>query len=110
RTEAALEGVPPDPVVRQKILGQSRLPDQFLLNFSGGNSFRLHLKNRPGAAEKILSLYISVRNLLNKSNLMTGGFEQLRFDTGEKNPEKFPPKYFFGQGINYSIHLRLRIL
>lgn len=110
RTEAALQGVSNDAAIRERILEQTLLPDQFLLDFSGGSSFNLGSPSgKQHTSGKILSLFVSVRNLLNKRDLITGGFEQLRFDINEKNPEKFPPKFFFGQGINYSVHLRLRL-
>jgi hypothetical protein len=40
--------------------------------------------------------------------MRTGGFEQLRYDFAERNPEKFAPKYFYGQGRNFYLGLSLK--
>lgn len=33
--------------------------------------------------------------------IVSGGFEQYRFDYQDKNPDKFPSKYYYLQGFNY---------
>jgi hypothetical protein len=51
----------------------------------------------------------SINNLFNNQSLISGGYEQLRFDTVTKNPEKFPPKFFYAMGLNFSVTLNLRL-
>lgn len=48
-----------------------------------------------------------INNLLNNKNSIAGGYEQLRFDTAGKNITKFPPKYFYAMGLNFSVNLSL---
>jgi outer membrane receptor protein involved in Fe transport len=47
---------------------------------------------------KSMSINLSVNNVLNYKNLQTGGYEQGRIDVTNLN--KFPPKYYYMQGIN----------
>jgi hypothetical protein len=51
---------------------------------------------------------IGVNNLLNNTDIVTGGFEQLRFDNAEKNINKFPIKKFYAYGTNFSSSIALR--
>ena len=46
-------------------------------------------------------------DIFNKE-LITGGFEQLRFDYDNKNINKFPPKYFYSMGRNYFVNIAFR--
>ncbi len=50
-----------------------------------------------------LGLNVSVNNVLDNTELRTGGFEQLRFD--RQNPDKFPPKYGYMFGRTYFVML-----
>ena len=51
---------------------------------------------------------LGVSNLLNNQNLMLTGFEQLRFDYTDKNPNKFPPRYYYGFGRTYFASIIVR--
>jgi hypothetical protein len=51
---------------------------------------------------------VGVNNLLNNTNIVSGGFEQLRFDYGEKNINKFPVKKFYAYGTNFLASITLR--
>jgi hypothetical protein len=53
--------------------------------------------------------YLSINNLLNNQNIISGGYEQLRFDAETKNPDKFPPKYFYAMGLQFSANISLRL-
>lgn len=53
-----------------------------------------------------LYLSLGVNNLLDNRDIRTGGFENLRFDSGA--PEKFPGKYFIGYGRNYFANISLK--
>jgi hypothetical protein len=102
RTEAVQQSVLPGSDQWNRTIGQTILPDQYSIDLALGNSFRVKL----GAKKRILLLYAGVSNLLNQA-LITGGYEQLRFDTGD--PEKFPPKFFYAPGLQFSVNLTLRL-
>lgn len=80
------------------ILAQEELPAAFTIDVFGGKSFRIKSKN--GKASFIY-LNIGVNNILNNRNIITGGFEQLRYNFEDNNPNSFPTRYYYGLGINY---------
>ncbi len=80
---------------RQRLLQQEELPGAFTLDFFGGKSFKF--------GHKYLYFNLGVSNLLNDTNIRTGGFEQLRID-----PERFPNKYFYAYGMTYFASAALR--
>ncbi|MBW7951594.1 MAG: hypothetical protein H3C56_03330 [Chitinophagaceae bacterium] len=51
---------------------------------------------------------LGINNLLNNKNIISGGFEQLRFDYADKNINKFPPKYYYAYGLNYFASVTFR--
>lgn len=51
----------------------------------------------------ILSLNIGVTNLLNNTDFTNGGYEQYRFDYATRDPNRFPTRYSYMQGLNYFI-------
>ncbi len=103
RTYAVMENVVPGSAQWEHILAQEKLPDQFMTNLSAGGSFRLRLPG--GKHHKQIRWNLSLNNLLNDTKLVTGGYEQLRFDTDNKEPGKFPPRYYYAMGLNYSFHI-----
>jgi hypothetical protein len=107
RTYTALENVVEGSEQWSRIIGQTRLPEQYTVDLSGGISPRVKLF---GAKYKqTLMLNLSINNLLHKQDIISGGYEQLRFDTETKNIEKFPPKYFYASGLNFSLNCSLRL-
>ncbi len=107
RTYTALENVTAGSEQWNRIVEQTLLPEQYTVDLSGGASSRVklfHSKHR-----HTLVFNISINNLLNKKNIISGGYEQLRFDTDTKNIDKFPPKYFYAMGLNFSANLSLRL-
>ncbi len=105
RTYTALQGVVPGTDQWNQIVSQTLLPDQYTVDLSMGTSVKLKLLG--SYIRKTLSCNISINNLLNNQNLVAGGYEQLRFDTDTKNIDKFPPKYFYAMGLNFSVNLSL---
>jgi hypothetical protein len=95
RTVDAIYPVDPNSEKGQKLLLQERLPAQTILNFYISKRF---YSKENGAGFWDLSM--GINNLLNKQNLIISAAEQLRFDFDNRDPEKFAPKYFFGQGLN----------
>ncbi|BAV08412.1 TonB-dependent receptor [Filimonas lacunae] len=104
-TDRATEGVKNGSDQWKSILKQQEINGQYTVDFYGGKTFRV----RTGRKSSTVVLSAGINNLLNKRNLITGGFEQLRFDYTDKNVNKFPPKYYYGYGINYFITLGLKL-
>ncbi len=98
RTEEALESfVVTDPQWRQ-ILDQEKLPAAYTIDLWGGKSWRIH--------GKYLGFNLSVDNILNKKDVLTRGFEQLRFDDG--NVDKYPVKYMYMYGRTFMLNVYYR--
>jgi hypothetical protein len=53
-------------------------------------------------------LNAGISNLLNNKDIISGGYEQLRFDFDTHDPDKFPPKYYYAYGINYFLSAGVR--
>ncbi len=82
-----------------------KLTDVFVTDISAAYSFRL--KKTSKGAYQFVQLFFGANNVLNQP-LITGGYEQLRFDFDNASSQKFPNKYFYSQGANYSLSVRLR--
>ncbi len=102
RTQVSVEGVDKlaDPDLWHAILDQEKLPSGLIVNFFGGKSWKIK--------DYYLMLNLGVNNLLDNKNLITGGFEQLRYDHYEKNFDAFPPKYYYVYGLTYYLNLGFR--
>jgi len=83
-----------------------KLPNLLVADLSAAYSFRV---NKTAAGKyQLLQFFLSVNNLFNQT-IITGGYEQLRFDIANANIEKFPSKYFYNTVANYSLSMRLRL-
>lgn len=107
RTYSAIEGLDPKSAQYASIINQQQLPDQKTLDFFGGYSWRLP-KSWKLSKPTYLMLNLGVNNILNNQRLVTTAFEQLRFDVDDKDPNKFPPRYFYAYGINFFASATLR--
>ncbi len=101
RTAAAVDGVEQGSEQWHAILDQEELPAGFMLNVFGGKSWKV--KNT------FLYLNVGVNNVLNNTDFITGGFEQLRFDDESRDVGRFPNRYFYAFGLNYFINFSVRI-
>lgn len=101
RTELALKGLAPEDPLVAEIMNQEKLPGGFTLDASIGKSFRF---------KRIFTLNINVgvTNITNNKNIITGGYEQNRFDFAGKNVGKYPPRYFYAQGTTFFINASIR--
>jgi hypothetical protein len=88
------------------VIDPEKLPDLFMTDLAAAYSFRVNTKTKH--VYHFLQLFLSVNNLLNQS-FITGGYEQLRFDLENANPQKFPSKYYYTKGVNYALSIRLRL-
>ena len=90
--------------VRQKLAMQEKLNSGFMLDLSVGKV--IYLKNR-----KSLNFNASISNVLNNTNLVSGGFQQARIPTNsnktlnEKGLDWFPNKYYYAMGLNFFLHV-----
>ena len=110
RTEAAVEGVVKDSPKWNEIIDQTKLSSQYTLDAFWGYSWLMnknknfkHLKKRT-----FMAFSLGVSNILNNTNIASGGFEQLRFDFAEKNVDKFPAKKFYAFGTTFNASIALR--
>ena len=94
RIADAVDGVEKDSEQWNAIIDQEKLDPAFTMDFFGGISFSRDLR-----------MTIGINNLLDKTDFRTGGYEQLRFDLETKDPNQFPPRYFYSFGRNYFISL-----
>ncbi len=107
RTQLAVKGAQPGTDLWNEIINQEKAPSGFTLDFFGGKSFKLE--------NYYLYFLVGVNNILNNTDLITGGFEQYRYRIVEDaysqtpDPHEFPRNYFYAYGLNYYISLTLRI-
>lgn len=88
----------------RKVLKQEKLPELFLLNLTGGKSWR----TKDGTT---FGFFATVNNVLDEV-FKTGGFEQSRKATYpllqqdlQSGVRTFGPKYFYGFGRNYFVNV-----
>jgi len=108
RTESAVDGLEYKSDLWNAVLAQTQWDPQFTLDFFGGKSWKLPGSMEIGNRPTYLVFNLGVNNILNNQDIITGGFEQLRFDFAERNVNKFPPKVYYAYGINFFTSLTLR--
>ncbi|HZV71473.1 MAG TPA: hypothetical protein VFG10_18100 [Saprospiraceae bacterium] len=99
RTNQGVDLVEPYSPRWNEILQQEKLDPAWTVDFSFYKSW---LVNWP-LERTSFALNISVGNLLNNTDYISNGFEQLRYDFAEKDPNTFPAKYSYMQGLNFFI-------
>jgi len=99
RTVDAVDGIATDDPLRQQILAQEQLDNAMTVDLFAGKSWRI--------GNYFIGLNLNVSNLLDKTDFRTGGYEQLRFDTN-RDPSKFPSKYFYYYGRTYFLNINFR--
>jgi len=85
------------PELWNSIIDQQRLDSQMTVDMFAGKSWRLD--------DYFISANLSLNNILNNQDFITGGFEQYRFDYETKDVNTFPPRLFYAYGINYSLNV-----
>lgn len=86
----------------ESIIFQEKAPSGYTLDFFGGKSFRI--KNN-----YFLFLTVGVNNILNKQDIITGGYEQGRASFTEDGTNRFPNRYYYMFGANYFANATFRI-
>lgn len=107
RTESAVGGMNLNDPLRADILGQEKLKSQYTLDAFAGYSWLMNNKFKM-KHRTFLVFNVGVNNILNNKDIVSGGFEQLRFDFAGKNLDKFPARRFYAYGLNYFASIGLR--
>src|SRR5690606_17254867 len=80
RTWAAVEEVPNPSDNYDLIIKQERLKRQYTIDLFGGYSWKLDKNFKGMKKAHYLYLNVGVNNITNNKDLVTGGYEQLRYD------------------------------
>ena len=104
RTPEAVDLVEEGSPLWNDILDQENVGGAFTINASVFKSFLIDR----GDDDIFLYLSFSINNLLNNTDFITGGYEQLRFDFETKDVERFPSRYWYFQGLNYYFNASIR--
>ena len=106
RTDMATTG--PDKTVTateiEYMAAQEKFKGAVLVNASVGKSWYIKRNYQLGFS-------LQVKNILNKTNLRTGGYEQTRLVDNTVSKERyyrFDSKYFYMSGINYMLNIYFR--
>ena len=81
--------------VIEQLVQQEKLDPIFTMDLFARKSFKW--------GDYRLSLTASINNLLNSKDLRSGGFEQLRFDYENLDPNRWATRYFYTYGRNYNV-------
>ncbi len=99
------EGVTPELI--SALTAQKKFDDQFMLNANAGKSFRF--------GDYRLGVSLSVSNILNNRNYVTGGFEQGRnvnfpnaLEDSQRATPYFGPKLWYDRGTQFFANVYLR--
>ncbi|MCW5917508.1 MAG: hypothetical protein KIS82_09205, partial [Ferruginibacter sp.] len=80
----------------------------YTLDANAGYSWMMNRSFKSMKKRTYLVFNVGVSNILNNKDIVSGGYEQLRFDFAEKNVNKFPDKQFFAYGTNFFASIGLR--
>ncbi len=108
RTVAAVDGLDPNSKEWHDITDQTQLKSQRTLDALVGCSILLNNKFKGLHKRTFLVFNFSVNNILNNKDIVSGGYEQLRFDFAERDPQKFSDKRYYAYGINFLASVALR--
>ena len=79
---------------------QDKLKNSFVMNLSIGKLIYTKFGS--------LNFNLSVNNLLNNRNVMTGGFQESKLDYTDYKLSKFPNRYYYAQGIRIFFNFGIR--
>jgi TonB dependent receptor len=108
RTYSAVEGLDPFSDKWRNIIDQEKLESQYTVDAFAGYSWRMNNRFKSLKKTTYLVFNMGINNLLNNTSIVSGGFEQLRFDYTDRNPEKFPARKFYSYGLNYFASVGVR--
>ncbi len=108
RTAAAVDGVDPNSKLWRQIIDQTKLPAQYTLDAFAGYSWLMSKRFKSLKKRTFMTFSVGVNNILNNTNIISGGYEQLRLDYTHLHPDIYQPKLFYAYGLNYSANIALR--
>jgi hypothetical protein len=108
RTQSAVNGLEPGTKLWTDIIEQTKLPSQYTVDVFAGYSWLMNNRFKGMGKRTFLVFNVGINNLLNNQDIVSGGFEQLRFDFAERDINKFPDRRFFNYGINFFASMGLR--
>lgn len=108
RTESAVSGVEEGSALWHDIIDQTKLKSQYTVDVFAGYSWMMNRKFKSLKKRTYLVFNLGVNNILDNRNIVSGGYEQLRFDFAEKNTAKFPDKRFYAYGTNFFASVGIR--
>jgi hypothetical protein len=111
RTALATENLDIKSDVFHDVIDQQQLSAQYTIDAFAGYSWKVPRAYIGSGFHKkplYISLYAGVNNLLNNHDIISGGYEQLRYDYSTSDINKFLPKYYYAYGINYFASIALR--
>lgn len=108
RTVEALDLLDAGSEQYEKILKQEKADSKVTVDAFFSWSYKLNRSIKALKRNSFMVINAGVTNLLDEKKFKTGGFEQLRFDFAQQNPDKYPPKYFYAPGRTYFISLIFR--
>lgn len=103
RTTEAV-GLLADGPAKDQILAQEKLPGSFTTDVFAGISLKVNKYVHKASNNSFIYLNAGVNNIFNNQSL-NGGFEQLRFDYGTQDANRYPNKYFYGYGANFFVNI-----
>ncbi len=108
RTYAAVEGLDPKDPLYAETINQTQLKSQFSVDGSVGFSWLMNKKYKSLKKRTIMAFSLNANNILNNKDIVSGGFEQLRFDASDHDVNRFSPKLFYAYGFNFSANISVR--
>ncbi|MCK5824684.1 MAG: TonB-dependent receptor [Ichthyobacteriaceae bacterium] len=101
RTEDSVYGTEFEGEMYGKIVDQVELDGAAIVNATIGKAWVI--------AKSYVSINLSINNVLDKKDFQTGGYEQMRFDSDTKNPDDFPPRFYYMWGRNFFLDIRFSL-
>jgi len=105
RTQAAIANLGPGDPLIELITEQQQLDGGYTFDASIGKSIRIKYKY-------FININFSVNNILNNTSLISGGYEQNRFDYTheylQNGIDKFPAKYYYSYGRTFFFNVGFR--
>ncbi len=108
RTSSAVNGVEKGSDLWNSIIDQEELPNQYTLDAFAGYSWLMNRKFKSLKKRTFLVFNVGVNNILDNKDVISGGYEQLRFDYGTKDVNKFAPRKYYAYGINFFASIGIR--
>jgi hypothetical protein len=106
RTYDAVGALDPKSAVYKEIFNQTKFDANYTIDFFGGYSWKMPRQFNINKKAILMVFNLGVNNILNNKDIITGGYEQLRFDPTAL--DKFPPKLFYAYGLNYFASVTIR--